>query len=265
MTDLTDVKINGEYEYIEATAPTAAEKEPAYSTGERWLDTSTGYSYILQDEDTGDWARTEKAKDNKALLTIDTVFNTTIEYLANYFLIDRNEHFTGDLYGEWNRNESLFFLKYQAIYGQFVFDKAGKTLTKKTDTEIYGDIDDIKAGDTIRIFKGIRNTGYLTVVSVAAEIITVSEDLEDEEACVFLSLANIPAALCSIIGRMVYYDVFVKGAGGVDPGLKSEKIGTYSYTMDDLTVGGNRYPSGVAGDLDTYQSIAMGGGSFYVE
>ena len=59
---------------------------------------------------------------------------------------------------------------------------------------------------------------------------------------------HLPEDVESIIASMIYYDVFTRGE--ID-GLKSENIGNYSYTKEDVTVGSLSYPSEIVAGLET--------------
>lgn len=255
---LTDVKINNDYEYYEATAPTATEKEPDYTDGERWIDTTTGYSYELQDQAAGTWNRIEKAEDNRFNYLSDDFWKTVLVYLSNSFKTGRGKPYTGNVKTSWTHGETAEFIGSKSVSSLWTFDSAGKTIAVGDD--VYGDVDDIKAGDTVLVQGAPRNHGFFTVESVVSGVITVKEGIADETAEAFVSLAFIPTAICKIAGRMMHYDLYLRE----NPGFKSEKIGTYSYTMNDITVGGLRYPAGVAGDLDNYKGVSMGGESIYV-
>ena len=260
--DLVDVKINLEWEWVEATAPTVAEKEPTYVDGDRWLDTSTGFSYVLQDQAAGTWARTFKAQDNKFSLIAQNVEDNAFAYLSTIFPALRNEDYTGDLFGNFSREEKLFFLRTESVFSVWDIDSATKTLTVDSDSALYGDTSVFQAGDKIYLSTG-RNKGFLTVVSTTATSVTVSETLIDEtDREAFLTLAAVPDAIDGIIGAMIYYDIYIRA--GSSPGLKSEKIGTYSYTKESFSVAGRKYPSEVAGELDQYAAIVAGGESFNV-
>ena len=64
----------------------------------------------------------------------------------------------------------------------------------------------------------------------------------------FYYIMHLPQDVEKAISSMIYYDVFTRGA--VD-GLKSENIGNYSYTKEDVTVGSLSYPSELVAGLET--------------
>ena len=262
MVNLADMKINLDYEYIVAVDPTTSENQSAgYANGERWLNSSTGHSFVLTEQVAGTWTRTNRVEDNKFDTLSPGVFDSTIEYLSNIFPIERFRDYTGDLYSEWTRADRLFFLRNECIYAQWVFSSSAKTITVNTDTSSYGFITNFSAGDIVYL-NAARNKGFYTLTAVGASSFTVSEDIEDETMAAFVTLSFYPDQINVIVGRMLHYDIFLRGDS---TGLQSERIGTYSYTRDSLDVAGRRYPADVAGDLDIYAAVPMGGDSIYVE
>lgn len=262
MVTLTDMKINLDYEYINAVDPSSSENASAgYANGERWLNSTSGQSFVLTEQVAGTWTRTNRVEDNKFSLQSADTFNSTIEYLSNIFPIERFQDYTGDLYAEWTRAQRIFFLKNECVYAQWFFSSTGKTLTVNTDTSSYGFIANFSVGDTVYIDAG-RNRGFFTLTAVGADSFTVSEDVQDETVAGFVTLSYLPDAINSIVGRMMHYDIFLRGSS---TGLRSERIGTYSYTKESFEVAGRRYPADVAGDLDIYAATPLGGDSIYVE
>jgi hypothetical protein len=256
LTTLYDVKKNGEYDYIVAAAPTSAELEPAYLNGETWLDSLTGFSYELTDQTVGTWTRTLKSADNKILIKLDSVEAAAFGYLKNFFSVGRQKEYTGQTYGYWNRTDYLFFLGVETVFADFVFDDVAKTLTPST--AFYGAPTDWQPGDIVRVIGSKRNDKFMTLTAVdeSTATLTVSEDIKAEagEGC-FVFLTDIPQAVFDIIGEMVYFDQFERNANG----LKSERVGTYSWTRDDVRIGGLGYPDEIVGNLDQFASVALGG------
>ncbi len=92
--------------------------------------------------------------------------------------------------------------------------------------------------------KGICFVGYATIQD---GIISVDNPLFNPEIQYIYSVINLPQDVEQAISQMIYYDVFTRGT--VD-GLKSESIGNYSYTLEDVTVDSLSYPSAVVSALD---------------
>lgn len=60
-------------------------------------------------------------------------------------------------------------------------------------------------------------------------------------------IMHVPQDFELAISQMIFYDVFTRGT--VD-GLKSESVGNYSYTKDDVTVGTLAYPKALISGLE---------------
>lgn len=269
MVTLVDMKINGEYEKIEARAPLVTDDSGSgISIGWRWLDTVTGWSYVCDDNAVGAavWTRTQVQYDNKFALISDGVWNSTLEYLGNPFPVYRPCPYDGTIYTKWTEYEWADFLRYVKVYSEWTFDTATKTITITADSTLVGNLDEFQIGDTILVTGSYRNHGRYTIAALntVTNVITTVEDLAaDEVSCATIAMSSIPDAVTQIVGRMLYFDIFERGGSG---GIKSETIGTYSYTghNDSILVGVNRYPTTVAGDLKLYIGGFIGGSSVYV-
>lgn len=257
LTTLFQVKRWGEYDYIMPTKPTVANKEPDYLDGETWLAEDTGFSFELVDQVAGTWVQIEKKLDNKTNVLIPSVEESTFAYLKNFFSVPRQKEYTGDVYGYWTRADYLFFLGIECLFSDFEFDNTGGQV--KPTTKAYGVPTDWAAGDVVRVVGSKRNDDRfitLTAVNESTVVLDTSSALKDEVSggC-FVFLTDIPQAVLDTIGRMVYFDVAERNAIG----LKSEKVGTYSWTRDDVRVGGIGYPDEIVGTLDQYASVINGG------
>jgi len=260
---LADVKINNSYTYYRAVAPTVAEKAPTYANGETWLDTVTGYSYELIDETLGTWERIETDLDARINYISGGVFLKVITYINNFFAVPRvlnyYDNYDYDFPDGFTREDAFTLARYESVYSAFTFDATAGTISAGSD--VYGSLTDtFAAGDTVFIAGTRRNSGYYTITNVTASALTVSEDLADETAPSFLLFADVPAPLIAIIANMVYYDVYKRGTAA---GLKSERVGTYSYTRADDTTGLG-YPDDVTAGLAGYIGIEARGGSYFV-
>jgi hypothetical protein len=266
--NLADVKIYNDYTYIKTVVPTVAEKAPTYTTGETWLNTTTGYSYQLTDDVAGTWVQIETAQDALIMELAPKVFDTVIKYLNNLFLIERNiKYFDSDNDYEtawpsyWSRNDAYPIVSLESVYSKFVFSAGAKTITVYTDATVYGSItDSFQAGDTILISNSRRNDGYFTIVSVSDTVITVSEDLTDSTSFASVFLADVPAALISVIAHMVQYDIFTRPDKS---GIETEKVGTFSVTYRELAPG-LQYPGDIVSGLNVYEGTTIGGISYFV-
>lgn len=262
---LTDVKIYNDYTYIKTVAPTTSELEPLYVAGETWLDEVTGLSYELIDQVAGTWRQIEQAEDIKITRELDNIFNRTIEYINNQFLVERNSldsledsSFPSSFNNIFNARDAGMVYNLESVYSNFTFDATGKTITPSPD--IIGTIANYAVGDSLLIAGSRRNDKYVTVTVITSSVITVTEDLSNGSANCFIFLANIPAGFISVVGRLLWYDVFERNATS---GLQSEKVGTYSWTKAPMS-NGLRYPDDILSGLDVYESFTTGGISVYV-
>ena len=271
---LSDVKQNGEYTFLNSFAPDATYKEPAYVNGDTWLDIVTGFSYILVDQTTGLWNQYETALDEKINRRKDKVFKTVIKYLNTVFEVDRNKmYLNGVDYAEdfpyslpigWTRKEAFQIFTYESVFSEWLFDAVDSdTFSITVNTELSGSIEDsFKEDDTIYISGSRRNDGYFTIQSLDPDngIIYVDEELKSGIANAFIYLCDVPEEVIQIAADMCWFDVTVRP---LMKGLKSEKIGTYSWTAADY--GGLSYPENIVAGLETHRSISVGGQSVFVD
>jgi len=262
MVTLTDVKINNNYDFFNSAAPTTSEKAPNYVNGNTWLNLVTGYSYVLTNDTLGTWTRMEIPVDNKFNAIYQSVNSLAFKYINNNFLISRSEWYTGDKPSILCRDAMLDFLNYECVFSKFKFTASDKSIEAST-TDTWGVFTNFSAGDKIKIANSIKNNKFYTIQSIVGEKVTITETPVDEENYSFIFLSIIPDELYKLIGRMIHYDIYYRYA--ISSGLKSETIGTYSYTKEDLKVGNLSYPIEIVSDLDNYQLPAMGGQSIYVE
>jgi hypothetical protein len=258
LLSLTDVKINGTYTHLNSGAPTVAEKQPLYLDGDRWLDLVTGYSYALTDQIGGTWVQIELDLDARILRVADNTTKTIMGELSNYFILDRNGNYTDIQDNPYfpnnsNRSEQFMLMMYECVYSTWTYAAVGKTITVGDD--IFGTLGNFVAGDTLYISKGLRNNGFYTIDSITSTEITVLEDIVNGEENAFICLSIISQGFKNIVGSMIYFDVVERPQLGA---YKSEKIGTYSYTLGDWN-NGLKYPDSVVAGIDFYHIIAMGG------
>lgn len=255
MVTLADVKLNGEYEYIRAVDPTAAEDSAAgFLGGQTWLTTTDGGSFQLTDPDAGTWTPIEESLDAKANAMLRTtqlrLFRATSEYFYRY---RQTSLLSSDLSDDLELSRFSFrtLTNFNSAFASWAVDQAAKTLVS---TDISGEITDIAVGDVIQIRDSRRNDNLYTVTAVDATTITVSEStLVDETADKFIVIPVNPSdEFFQIIGRMIWYDVTLRNARG---GLGSERIGSYSYTQGDM-IGGLEYPKDIAAGFSQYLSAA---------
>lgn len=273
---LSGVKINGVYSFLKPLAPTASDKAPAYVNGDTWLDTVTGFSYILIDDIAGTWEQTETGTDEKINTVKDNLFMSVIRYIGNIFAIDRNCDYinnSADYYADFpvglpmvNKVGCIKLLTLESVYSRCKFtavDTDTFTIEPGTNENVYGSIaNSFIVGDTIYIQGSRRNDGYYTIAAIdtALNRITVAEPITDETSYAFIYMCKVPEDFIQIVNAMVYYDIITKPTKS---GLQSESVGTYSWTAQNLDA--MNYPADVISRLDNYKMISVGGSSIFVD
>jgi len=105
--------------------------------------------------------------------------------------------------------------------------------------------ENIKTGDLLHAYYCKDNfIGYATVTD---GVITLDNPLFNPDIDYTYFIMAIPQDFELAISQMIFYDVFTRGT--VD-GLKSESVGNYSYTKDDVTVGTLAYPKALISGLE---------------
>jgi hypothetical protein len=273
---LSDVKLNNDYTFLKAVAPAITDKAPAYQTGDTWLDTVTGFSYVCIDSLVATWVRIEQAQDVRIVAQKDKTFMNVVRGLNNIFSIERNKNYldySGDFYVDFpnglpqgfTRPKAYTLLAEECIYSKWTFADDGSgiyTITGLIDY-IFGSIQDsLKIGDTIYVGGSRRNDGFYTISNIDLTLneITVAESVIDETSNAFIFLSIVPEEFIMIVARMVWFDIFQRLQSG---GLKSESIGSYSFTVGALTALG--YPDDIVNGISAYEKMAIGGHSFLVD
>ena len=247
MTTRGQVKINGNYDTINADTAPVAEKSPIYLNGHRWLVLSDGKSYELTDDDVGTWVQIETALDAKidAVLspTFNRVFNECIPVLLRQRQVALDE--SPDTI---TRNDLYYLVTYVCLYAKWTI--AGAAFSVDDVDDIVGDLEDFEYEDEVYIFGTRRNDGIKGIVSVDAAGITFDTAGVGTEDRAVIALVDTPTDLELIVGRMIWYDVVLKLDG---MGLSSEKTGTYGI-VTQFRLGSFQYPQDVVAGLDAYLS-----------
>lgn len=103
----------------------------------------------------------------------------------------------------------------------------------------------IKTGDLIKAdFQGVSFVGYATVND---DKITIDNQYFSPDVNYTYYLIQLPSDVEQAISQMIYYDIYTRGT--VD-GLKSESVGSYSYTLEDTAIGSLSYPSSLVSGLE---------------
>lgn len=244
MIDLFNVKMNGEYDFIQASAPT---------TSGTWLCTQTSTAYVkgaTYKVTAGTPATVERidaGKDVKILSALYPTNQAVCEYLNNFFYVNRQANDTfidQSLYTDLTHREYKQLCTYVSVLGNYTFDT-------KTISNVQQNV--FKENDLVQIKCSVRNNYITSITNVTGRMITVdNENFVETVEDAFIILMDIPSAVQKAICAMVYYDVFQKDKPNT---LKSESIGNYSYSKADLQIGGLFYPPELIGVLSQYKKV----------
>ena len=235
MIDLFSVKLNKDYDFIQAEVPTGSGS---------WLCTETngdyvkGYSYDVVE---GVATRIEQSKDYLIKNSIYSTIESVCSYLNNMFFV-KNLAATFPMYWDCITLQD-FPYNYNYIYtsGSLTFDN-GKI----------SPVSNINAGDLIYVY-GQRNR-FFSYVSTTEEnsIVIDNQSMVNitEPAAVFV--VGLPQSVEKIITQMISYDVFNREAPN---DLQSEHIGNYSYTKADYLIGSMAYPSEIVSGLEAFKRV----------
>lgn len=106
--------------------------------------------------------------------------------------------------------------------------------------------DDLQTGDLVRV--EVKNQyPFASYVTITDDGIIYDNTAYNITGQPRVKIMAIPQDFELAISQMIFYDVFTRGT--VD-GLKSESVGNYSYTKDDITVGTLAYPKALISGLD---------------
>lgn len=235
MIDLLSVKLNNDYDFLQAEVPTGSGT---------WLCTETngdyvkGYSYEVVE---GVAARIEQSQDYLINNSIYPTIENVCSYLNNMFFV-KNLAASFPMYWDCNTLQD-FPYDYNYIYtsGSLTFDN-GKI----------SPVSNINAGDLIFVY-GQRNRFFSYVSTTEDSSVTVDNPImvnTTEPAMVFVT--GLPQSVQNIISKMISYDVFDREA---PTDLQSEHIGNYSYTKADYLIGSMAYPSEIVSGLESFKRV----------
>ena len=235
MIDLFSVKLNNDYDFIQAEVPAGSGT---------WLCTKTngdyvkGYSYEVVE---GVATRIEIKEDYLINNSIYSTIENVCSYLNNMFFV-KNLAATFPMLWD-NITLENFYYDYNCIFssGSLTFDN-GKI----------SPVSNINAGDLIYVC-GQRNRFFSYVTYVETNSVTVDNPImvnTTEPAVIFVS--GLPQSVQNIISKMISYDVFNREAPN---DLQSEHIGNYSYTKADYLIGSMAYPSEIVSGLESFKRV----------
>ena len=232
VTSMYKVKLShGSYDGELSHAPTVNEDSNAgYSEGYTLL-VSDGTDWVCLDATVGAavWEKNDKY-DEEIILRIKTITEMLFDYLNNPF--------------KGNRPTDEAFM-YDVTF-------SGDTITSTGDFGLSDGTLRYYSGDNIRIVGSVRDDGFYDVLSSTEDHLIVTPEVPldiIDGSSIFFGLVVWPTGLEMIAANMVAFDVYSRSNNG----LKSESIGTYSYTTDEVDVNGIAYPASVISGLMVYK------------
>ena len=231
MIDLFSVKLNNNYDFIQAERP---EENGSWLCSETSGNYIKGYSYEVTD---GKTKRIEAKEDyliNNAIYpTIESVLN----YLNNLFYI-KNPGFNGSLWCDC--------FPYSPDYYNYLYNWGSLTFSGGKISPVAN----INQGDLIHVV-GERNRFFSYVTAVNGETISIyNASLVSCTEIAYIFVSGLPQSIEKIISQMISYDVFNRG---VPDDLKSETVGSYSYTKADYLIGSMAYPAEIVSSLVNFK------------
>ena len=235
MIDLLSVKLNNEYDFIQAEVPTGS---GSWLCSETNGDYTKGYSYEVVE---GVATRIEIKEDYLINNSIYSTIENVCSYLNNMFFV-KNLAATFPMYWDCITLQD-FPYDYNYIYtsGSLTFDN-GKI----------SPVSNINAGDLIYV-GGQRNRFFSYVSTVEENSIVIDNQSMvniTEPAAIFVT--GLPQSVEKIIAQMISYDVFDREA---PTDLQSEHIGNYSYTKADYMIGSVAYPAEIVSGLESFKRV----------
>lgn len=243
MIDLFNIKKYNEYDFIQATAPTVSGTWLCSEGNGTYI---KGYSYQVTIGTPTTVTRIEVQEDLKIQSAIYPTIESVCQYLNNYFPVKRQAN---DLYATneyicgLNITESRELSKYLATYGNYLFQN----------NQINGVQQLFLKDDLIRLQNAVRNNYISYVTAVTGTTITVdnalfADTIEDCRITLMRLAQPVEQAIC----EMIYFDTFTRGAAS---DLKSENIGNYSYTKEDVQIGSLAYPQELTSILMPFKMV----------
>lgn len=240
MIDLFSVKLNKDYDFIQADVPAGS---GTWLCSETNGDYVKGYSYEVVE---GVATRIEQSKDYLINNSIYSTIENVCSYLNNMFFV-KNLAASFPMY--WDCNTLQDF--------PYTFDNG-----------VISPVGNINTGDLIYVY-GQRNRFFSYVTDVDAIEVTALGDTKrsyragssvtvdnpamvntTEPAAIFV--VGLPQSVQNIISKMISYDTFDRETPN---DLQSEHIGNYSYTKADYLIGSMAYPSEIVSGLESFKRV----------
>ena len=235
MIDLFSVKLNKDYDFIQAEVPAGSGT---------WLCSETngvyvkGYSYDVVE---GVATRIEIKEDYLINNSIYSTIESVCSYLNNMFFV-KNLAASFPMYWDCITLQD-FPYDYNYIYtsGSLTFDNG-----------VISPVGNINTGDLIYVY-GQRNRFFSYVTGVEENSIVIDNQSMvniTEPAAIFV--VGLPQSVEKIIAQMISYDTFDRETPN---DLQSEHIGNYSYTKADYLIGSMAYPSEIVSGLESFKRV----------
>lgn len=235
MIDLFSVKLNNDYDFIQADVPAGS---GTWLCSETNGDYTKGYSYEVVE---GVATRIEVKEDYLINNSIYSTIESVCSYLNNMFFV-KNLAATFPMFWDCITLQD-FPYDYNYIYtsGSLTFNNG-----------VISPVGNINTGDLIYVY-GQRNRFFSYVTGVEENSVTVDNPAmvnTTEPAMVFVS--GLPQSMQNIISKMISYDTFDRETPN---DLQSEHIGNYSYTKADYLIGSMAYPSEIVSGLESFKRV----------
>lgn len=235
MIDLFSVKLNKDYDFIQAEVPAGS---GTWLCSETNSDYVKGYSYEVIE---GVATRIEVKEDYLINNSIYSTIESVCSYLNNMFFVE-NLATTFPMYWDCITLQD-FPYDYNYIYtsGSLTFNNG-----------VISPVSNINTGDLIFVY-GQRNRFFSYVTGVEENSVTVDNPAmvnTTEPAAIFV--VGLPQSIEKIITQMISYDVFDREA---PTDLQSEHIGNYSYTVGSVQIGSMAYPSSITAGLEAFKRV----------
>lgn len=235
MIDLFSVKLNKDYDFIQADVPAGS---GTWLCSETNGDYVKGYSYEVVE---GVAERIEAKEDYLINNSIYSTIESVCSYLNNMFFV-KNLANTFPMFWDCITLQD-FPYDYNYIYtsGSLTFNNG-----------VISPVGNINTGDLIYVY-GQRNRFFSYVTGAEKNSVTVDNPAMvniTEPAAVFVT--GLPQSVEKIITQMISYDVFDRETPN---DLQSEHIGNYSYTKADYLIGSMAYPSEIVSGLESFKRV----------
>jgi len=232
MIDLFNIKKYNEYDFIQSTAPIVSGTWLCSETAGSYV---RGYSYQVTIGTPMTVTRIEAQEDLKIQSAIYPAIETICNWLNNFFFAKVDVTCLSDCEPQ-----------YRGIYtsGNYTFNDS---VISPVSSGIF-EIDDL-----IQVKCAKRNNFISYITAINDDEITVNnEALRNTTENAVIMLMSIPATVEQAMCKIIHYDTFTRGAAS---DLKSENIGNYSYTKEDVQIGSLAYPQELTSILMPFKMV----------